>query len=504
MIERRLSYLKIDRKGHVHVKVPIGIMAKIKDVLHPEFFRESVNDKYTKNHFDKSLVGDLDSIAWFLYIINVLPQSKRKFSKMDMIPLSSEVLKSWLTSRYSSYIKLLEGYKFIAIDHNYKIGKRCKLYNITYDNKQLEDYVITDKALTKRLYTEFVRKRDEISNTLKQKLDEPVFNELTAKKEYFEKIMKNIQIDDQRAYKIISESTSSDISKSIEKTRIKDVKDGLLFSSFDKNGRFHTNFTQLSKSVRNNCLMLNNEKLSEIDIVSCQPQMLYLLMKDLKKDVDLVIEDEGDLTAQELGDFNPADCRLNYTSDKNKIDFSILVAENNKNKFDKYNHYGYDSLKSFSEQLEKDIKLFGNILHKDSGTDIYKIFCLVMEKNGTPVSRDTMKKTFLSFLFSDDSKYTGFNVIRNIWKKQFPAMYSVILHDKIGDHTSIANKLQSKESEFIYGTLMPKLQQANIDFFTVHDCVFVQQSKSKDAYDIFNSSAENFGLVSGITIKNMI
>lgn len=503
MIERRLSYLKIDTHGYVHVKVPKGIMTAIETKCSGRMFRESFNEKYKKDHKECAKRDDMDSIAWFLYVITILPQNKKKYSEMSMIPLSAEILKTWLTSRYSKYIKFLETSGFLQVDHNYVIGKRCKLYNIKFDSNQLENYIIKDRKLCRRLYTEFIRKREEINTELKSKIGQVEYDALKVKKEYFDKIMKCIKIDKDKALSIVESSGQNDIAKHIEKTRICDIADGITFSSFDKNGRFHTNFTQISKSVRNECLTLNDEKLSEIDIVSCQPQMLNLLMQDLSKEVEDVINNEGNLSADELGDYTPSDCRLNYIAPNNKIDFSILVSENNKIKFDKYNHYGYNNLSEFKTQLDKDIRLMGNILNQNSGTDIYKIFCKAFEQKGHMVTRDSMKKMFMSFLFSDEEKHKGFDVIKSIWQKQFPAMYSVIKYDKLGDHTSIANKLQHKESEFIYGVLMSEFQKNNIDFFTVHDCVFVQQSKSEHAYEIFKTCAENFGLTSGITLKKM-
>ena len=82
-------------------------------------------------------------------------------------------------------------------------------------------------------------------------------------------------------------------------------------------------------------------------------------------------------------------------------------------------------------------------------------------------------------------------------------MYSVIKNDKLGDHTSIANKLQSKESDFMYNRLMPAMIKNNVKFLTVHDCVLVKQSDSSKAYETFKLTATKYGLISGLSLTNL-
>jgi hypothetical protein len=60
------------------------------------------------------------------------------------------------------------------------------------------------------------------------------------------------------------------------------INNGHIFYHFDAYGRMHTNYTILRAFIRKNCLLIDGDRTSEIDISNSQPLFLTKLINDSK------------------------------------------------------------------------------------------------------------------------------------------------------------------------------------------------------------------------------
>ena len=66
------------------------------------------------------------------------------------------------------------------------------------------------------------------------------------------------------------------------------------------------------------------------------------------------------------------------------------------------------------------------------------------------------------------------------FQQYFPAFAKLIEQIKRDNHRNMANYLQRKESEIIFGSIVANfITKTKSPFFTVHDAIYTTESKSK-------------------------
>jgi hypothetical protein len=61
---------------------------------------------------------------------------------------------------------------------------------------------------------------------------------------------------------------------------IENIHDEHFFFTFDPHGRFHNNYTNLKKEIRNTCLKIDGKELDNFDIKSSQPLFFVQILKE--------------------------------------------------------------------------------------------------------------------------------------------------------------------------------------------------------------------------------
>ena len=199
-----------------------------------------------------------------IHLIDIFLNRYIIFNK-DNIKLNSRILKWLYGSSYSKYIDYLVENKFIYLWKNYSSGYKSKTYKLTEKTKEYG------------IVTAIIKMDIKLLNKL---------NKLNTASEFIDDTIKNKLIND--LYKItinLEKSTEwlntnfdiNDKALEINLSACQKINNKDIYYSFDKFGRFHTNYTILKKEIRNNYLKINNNDIAEIDITNSQPFFLYTI-----------------------------------------------------------------------------------------------------------------------------------------------------------------------------------------------------------------------------------
>lgn len=213
------------------------------------------------------------------YLINIIHEFLVKYycSNYSEIKfnISSTILRKKYGEFYNYYMRYLVESNFISLTSKYYVGKKTNTYKILinnlYDTIRYKNY---DKFLIKKLQKDLY----DISITELSKSPIP----LEIRKVLVHNLYK-IEIDDESALKYLTELKSK---KQIEPNKFKknelsitNIKVKNIYYKFDSYGRFHSNFTNLKKEIRQEYLKINGEYLQEVDIKNSQPLFFAILLK---------------------------------------------------------------------------------------------------------------------------------------------------------------------------------------------------------------------------------
>jgi len=88
-----------------------------------------------------------------------------------------------------------------------------------------------------------------------------------------------------------------------------------------------------------------------------------------------------------------------------------------------------------------------------------------------------------------------------IWKKEFPIIDKFIELLKAPDYCLLAHLLQRQESKVVIGDLCDEVELLlDVSYFTVHDSIFVKNSKVDVVRPIFEQVLRNHKIVSGLVV----
>jgi len=195
---------------------------------------------------------------------------RRHFSKTDVLPISSQVLKATYGRDYKLYLDYLVDIGMLAMQSEYSAGNRCRLYRIdrTVSEGRTARHVNNDPWL--------IKKRAERRHDLNDKNGiNPVLKmRLVAN-------LARVEVDHDAAMLYLSVTEDRD---AVQRNTysIDSVRDGHLFWHFDDYGRFHSNFTIMKAFIRQNCLSIDGDPVCEVDIPNSQPLFLALMMRSDK------------------------------------------------------------------------------------------------------------------------------------------------------------------------------------------------------------------------------
>lgn len=203
-----------------------------------------------------------------------------------VLKLNSTVLQKNLGCTYKNYLRYLIFNQYIKRTGSYKTGAYSYSYILTEKliGSEMTFYLNTDKVCLKN------HKKKILSSILNKDYFKDIINPDTYKdieedsiiypyiKEKLVLDLYKVDIDYTSSINAIS-NISNYQTRIFNQLRIENIRDNSIWYTFDKYGRFHTNFTTIKRCIRQNYLTINGEELKEIDIPNCQPLLLCIMLK---------------------------------------------------------------------------------------------------------------------------------------------------------------------------------------------------------------------------------
>jgi len=247
------------------------------------------------------------------YIINLIDMFLNRYLifKKDYLKLNSRVLKKIYGSNYNKYLLYLIDKNIIYLHKNYSAGYKSKCFKLTKSIKE-KNYTVVNiqykKKFIEKLNNNHIEKH-VINNSIKNKLIKDLYK---------------VDID-HMCLNYINDNINDNNSKTINLNTVNKIINKDIFYSTDNYGRFHTNFTILKKHIRTNYLSINNNILTELDIVNSQPFFLYIALKN-NKHINYSNYDKDVLNGSIYDIFKD---KLNITRKEAKIKiYSVLFGKN--------------------------------------------------------------------------------------------------------------------------------------------------------------------------------
>ena len=363
---------------------------------------------------------------------------------------------------------------------------------------------------TQRLINKIVRWRKRESDTLRH----PVHRELR-------RYVKAITIDEQAA---LSSVQGTAFQQAAQVAMIRRIAEGDFFSISDKFGRFHSNLTNLKKTLRP-FLRYRDSELVNLDIANSQPMVFCLLLINLLSNegkLDNLIDYEFqrssnayniEIDEEFLSSIGNKSCldslscfscessnnQLNQETGENKekgegegevipilrrFERKPSNIINNANELRSAN-FSYDKASNLADDVKEFIELCEQgILYDD----------LMRRLNIRPSRRDCFKRLIFAQVFFGKIKKTG--RVRELFARDFPTVYKAINDLKRKDHHQLAYLLQAHESKIMIDIICRKILNELPGTFiaTIHDSIMTTPDKADEVKAIMMREFQRFGL----------
>ena len=432
----------------------------------------------------------LDYFVYFLSKIASIPITNNKYKNLQKVPISSVILRNEMGKNYKRYVEYLIEHKFVETDNYYIVGDtvtegKCKCYCIS-KKFRMENFVevkLDNKfLLSKVLKWKMKRFGKDSNDPLISKIYQMIENfkvDIPSATEYLQQLVDN---------KGISKKTMQLELDKCHRINNGDASNMEHFVIKDKYNRVHTNFTNLSKHIRENFLYVNGKKVASIDIQTCQPSLLYVLFNDYIG----MVEKANTKPLEIDGHFERSDIRDKYVNASN--DYAGNVNYGGQVNFE-YNTFGM-SATEFLRRVKIESSCYERVLYND----IYDYFADEWENfYSESISRSKIKKHWITYVFGKDvSDYTV--KIHHIWATYFPIFTKMLSHFKKDDYKTLAHSLQKSESAIMFDKLFPALENELDCFTTVHDCILLPTDECDNVINIFEGILQSNNIITGVKL----
>jgi len=425
------------------------------------------------------------NVDYLLYIVGKLiqiPQYNSKLKNLHKVPLYSLILRYELGKNYKKYLDYLINNKVIETDNHYIVSSpehegKCKCYGLVkkYRSSKLTDHTITKKSLLKQIlkWKEKVFKEyenDELLTKLYGMMDG--FNiDIDSATTKLDSMLDNKEIN-QRQHDL-------ELNKCIKINNKKETSLSL-FITKDSYNRVHTNFTNLSKIIRENYLYHNGNKVTGVDIVSSQASLLCSTFSEYRDSLKMVNENPFEVTDLPKNE----DVREKYVNKLNNYTGKHIYLDINRT----VNYFDLDP----TLMIEKTSKEISKYIQAMSTEGIYEFFQFKYDEMfGVNKDRKDVKKRWISYVFGKSYTKVPTNeelyMIYSIWNAEFPMLNKIMNHFKSADYKTLAHTLQRKEADLIFNKVCPAIDsELGIEYCTVHDSIIVEEQYCEQVSDIFD------------------
>jgi hypothetical protein len=229
-----------------------------------ESLSENKNFEYKKKKLKSSYIIDI--------VHNLI--LKYYFKKENKFHLMSTILKEKYGHLYNYYIDYLVENKILEMISNYQAGRNARVYKLNDKvlKGKINRYRNSDNILLKKY-------RNNVSQIEEDGIDNKLIDDDIKVKLVDDLFYIDIQFDRSIFYLDNLKDNDTDIYNR-NKYSVECINDKHIFYHFDNYGRMHTNFTILKSFIRKNCLLIDGDETSEIDINNSQPLFLTKIISD--------------------------------------------------------------------------------------------------------------------------------------------------------------------------------------------------------------------------------
>ena len=381
---------------------------------------------------------------------------KETDEEVNAVDLSSKILRKNFIDKYKPYLSYLEDIGLIFLASQYLVGSHPNMYGVTNDYYRLEKgyikFKINDVILLKK-----------VNSGNKQ------YNKVQlSKKRYCEKVRyhlvksfnSNLEMDIEGATNEVSTFDKKNYEVNIRMVHEYDTKAWKYSIKKETDNRLHTNITGTNNKLLK-YITYKNKKLSEVDIKTSQPLLMYVILKNIFDDSlnnESTIFLEKKLGVELLGkiksngiDFEELDNFGDVILNKDLYNYLVGRIEIKKDSNNRYYYTSYEKKKE-NDEVEEKYEFF------DSKRDLIKSCVMRALYKGKGDEITSIKKQFKSI----------FNVADLINK-----------HDKLSDSKgNLSHILQSFEAHVLLDLIAKDIsvKYKDIPLFSKHDSLITYKS----------------------------
>jgi len=294
-----------------------------------------------------------------IYLLHLIDHFIKAYDNFaSSVPLYSKVLKQVYGNHYAAYVDYLTETGFMKKVKCHSSGNHTStLYKLTDDLSCVMTFKSYDYILSKKL-----DKYRSSQNPLK--LISPIPREIRQK---LIDDLQSVTIDFDKSISYLNENIDNDPIKYTKNlSMINKIQDGDLFHIFDDWGRFHTNFTNLKKDIRNEYMMIDGQPVGSFDIKSSQPFFLSQLLRcdplvtkndELLKFIEILEDKNQDIYIYFVDRypeiFNHSNPKVNRDRSKNYVIKAMYDVKNKNTKYKLLFGNAFPSIVDFMENYKR-------------------------------------------------------------------------------------------------------------------------------------------------------
>ena len=403
---------------------------------------------------------------------------KETDEEVNAVDLSSKILRKNFIDKYKPYLSYLEDIGLIFLASQYLVGSHPNMYGVTNDYYRLEKgyikFKINDVILLKK-----------VNSGNKQ------YNKVQlSKKRYCEKVRyhlvksfnSNLEMDIEGATNEVSTFDKKNYEVNIRMVHEYDTKAWKYSIKKETDNRLHTNITGTNNKLLK-YITYKNKKLSEVDIKTSQPLLMYVILKNIFDDSlnnESTIFLEKKLGVELLGkiksngiDFEELDNFGDVILNKDLYNYLVSRVKIKKDN-NEYYYYYYEKKKNNDESNKK-----------------YEYF---------DSKRDLIKSCVMRALYR--GKGDEITLIKNQFKSIFNVADLINKHKKISESKSnLSHVLQSFEAHVLLDLIAKDIsvKYKDIPLFSKHDSLITYKSTIDEVRDF---TQKQFKIYTGIDATN--
>jgi len=351
------------------------------------------------------------------------------------IPIHWQQWREILGSRYKAAIRQAVEAGYVEANDHYSVGRFSKSYRLAKRYRRPK----TDRYILRRTLSTASRIRIDETDTVGQLL-----------------------VDQFKRVRLTGTASGWDGFCAAQ------IRRGAFYATRCQYGRFHSTITGLKRAVRSQ-LIVDGERLIELDIANCQPLILGLIASSRPKTQPTTPNTQPTTTNNQTNHYSI--CRAFLTDQK--VTNYIELCERG----DLY------------EYLERRCR--GRLTLRD---------CIPADRwhryaTDRPLTRKDVKRQFLVMLFADVATTTRMPLF-DVVSAEFPTVTDFILESKRACYQDLARRCQQMESTMIIDGACGKILQAHPEatILTVHDAILTTKSDAEMVADYVRKEFERWGV----------